>query len=70
MKRVVTAGTDKDKAYRDGERILKVAKELLSILDSTQGDFVEKNDLLPLYDELIDTIPAFQMAVRGKSLEF
>lgn len=70
MKRVVMSATDRDRVYKDGERILKLSKELLDLLDSTSDSFVENNDLLGLYDELIETIPAFQMALRTRSLEF
>ena len=70
MRRVVIASASRDKAYRDGEKILKAAKDLLDLLDSTEEDFVENNDLGSLYDELIETIPAFQMSLRSKSLEF
>ena len=40
------------------------------MLEETPEDFLEKNDLMDLYDVLIETIPAFQMAVKSKGLEF
>ena len=71
MKRVISAtSTDKDFAYRRAERILKLSKELLDAMEDTPDDFLDKNDLGSLYDELIETIPAFQMTVRSKSLEY
>lgn len=70
MKRiVVAASTDKDFAYRRAERILKLSKELLDAMEDTPHGFLDNNDLGSLYEELVETIPAFQMAVRGKSLE-
>ena len=71
MKRIIECNAvTKDKAYRDGERILRAAKELLDIMDSTSSDIISNNDLLSLYDELVETIPALQVALRSKTLEF
>lgn len=68
MKRIVTAASD-ERAYRRAERILKLAKELLDAMEDTSSGFVDNNDLGDLYEELIETIPAFQMAIRSKQLE-
>lgn len=68
MKRVVTASAD-EKTYRRAERILKLSKELLDAMEDTPSGFIDNNDLGDLYEELIDVIPAFQLAIRSKSLD-
>lgn len=40
------------------------------MLEDTPELFLQYNDLMDLYDELIETIPAFQIAVKSKKLEF
>ena len=71
MKRYVAAAyKDADLMHRKAEKILKASKDLLDMLEETPEDFLEKNDLMDLYDVLIETIPAFQMAVKSKGLEF
>ena len=68
---VVAAGSaDKDVIYKKAERILKSAKDLLDYMEDTPSGFLDNNDLGDLYEELIETIPAFQIAIRSKSLEY
>lgn len=61
----ITISASIDKSSK-GEKILKAAKNLLDLLEDTEEDFLEDNDLMDLYDELIETIPAFQMSIRTK----
>lgn len=70
MKRYVAASADSAKVYAKAEKILKASKELLDMMEDTPELFLQYNDLMDLYDELIETIPAFQMAVRSKTLQF
>lgn len=55
--------------YEEARKVLSAAKELLDVMDSTPGDFVNVNDLDDLYDELVDIIPMLQMAISNKTIE-
>lgn len=55
--------------YEEARKVLSAAKELLDVMDSTPGDFVDVNDLGDLYDELVDIIPMLQMAISNKTIE-
>ena len=69
MKRVVKASSaDYAKAKSDADKILKAAKNLLDIMDATDEDFIQQNDLGDLYDCLIEDIPALQVAIRSNNL--
>lgn len=70
MRKFVVASSESTKMYAKAEKILKASKELLDMLEDTPEDFLQNNDLIDLYDELIEVIPAFQMAVKSKDLEF
>ena len=50
--------------------ILRVSKVLLNLLEDAPGDFVKNNDLLPLYEELIETVPNLQYNIRSGNLEY
>ena len=72
MKRIISAAqySSADSMERKAQKILKASQDLLDMLEDTPDGFLENNDLGDLYDELIETIPAFAMIVRSKSLEY
>lgn len=70
MRQFVVASSESTKMYAKAEKILKASKELLDMMEDTPSGFLDNNDLGDLYEELIETIPAFQMTVRSKKLEF
>lgn len=71
MKRVIVkAASDSDKMYNKANKILSAAKNLLDLMEDTPSGFLDNNDLGSLYEELVETIPAFQFAIRSKDLEY
>jgi len=73
MKKVIKASAAKDDAYRAADTILSTMKKLFDTMDSVSMDypsFVEDNGLGELYDCLAEDIPAFQLAVNSKTLEY
>lgn len=70
MKKVVKASATYEMAHRRASKILRAAQTLLDLMDETPGNFVEDNDLGPLYQELIDTIPALSMSLEEGNIYF
>lgn len=70
MKKVVKASVSYEAAHRKAEKILKESKLLLDLLESTPESFLENNDLMSLYDELIETIPALDFMIKTDGLEY
>lgn len=70
MVREVKSTTTLNELDDKAREILKVSKVLLNLLESAPGDFVKNNDLLSLYEELIETIPDFQYIIRSGNLEY
>lgn len=71
MKKVIKASTSTyEMADRRARKILTAAKALLDVMDESPDRFIESNDLAPLYEELIDTIPALSMMIENDGLEY
>lgn len=70
MVRQVKSATTLNELDDKARQILKVSKILLNLLEDTPGDFVKNNDLLPLYEELTETIPDFQYIIKSGNLEY
>lgn len=68
MKRVIKAASERDKLIASAEKIFKTAQQLLDLMDDADEAFLENNDLMPLYEELIETLPALSMAIKSDSL--
>lgn len=51
-----------------GKKIVKAAQALLDVLEEADENFLEANDLKGLYDELIETLPGFDFAVKSGSI--
>ena len=62
MKKVIKASTSTNKA----KAILKKAKELMNMLDAASDRFLNEHDLMPLYDELVETIPGLSRSISSK----
>ena len=72
MKKMVkaSAGDDKAIAMQKARLIKTKAQELLDAMEMTPEGFLEANDLMQLYDELIDTIPALDFAINSDGIEY
>lgn len=70
MKTVIRASASYELSYRKAEKILKASKTLLDLMDSSPEGLLENNDLMPLYDELIETIPALDLMIKTGKLEY
>ena len=66
---IVKASTAEDRAYSKARGILKAMQDLFDRLEDTPSGFVDANDLGPLYEELVDAIPALSFAIKSDSLE-
>ena len=68
-KMILAADVRYQNADKKAQKILKLAQALLDEMDSADTELLENNDLMPLYDELIDAIPALSFAINSKSLD-
>ena len=68
-KMILAADVRYQNADKKAQKILKPAQALLDEMDSADTELLENNDLMPLYDELIDVIPALSFAINSKSLD-
>ena len=68
-KMILAADVRYQNADKKAQKILKLAQALLDEMDSADTELLENNDLMPLYDELIDAIPTLSFAINSKSLD-
>lgn len=70
MKKMIKSSSIVQEAAMDSARkILSNSKKLLDIMDSSPTEFLAANDLMPLYDELIEVIPALDLAVKTGTVD-
>jgi len=72
MKKMIKASAADDKAIAmQKARVIKTkAQELLDVMENTPEGFLDANDLMQLYDELIDTLPALDFAINSGEIEY
>ena len=70
MKRMINASAAYNDAERKAKKIYQLMSTLFDELDDAPEEFVDNNDLGQLYEELEDTLPALQIAINSKGLEF
>jgi isocitrate dehydrogenase kinase/phosphatase len=69
MKKVITSSFTQKKTMNNyGKKIVGAAQALLDVLEEADESFLEANDLRGLYDELIETLPGFDFAVKSGSI--
>ena len=73
MKKVIKASSVKDTAYKRATVILDTMKRLFNMMEDVEMEFpnfIDANGLGELYECLGEDIPAFQMSVHGKTVEY
>lgn len=76
MKKVISASEYKaiSPEYKAMERkaraILEASKNLLDIMEEAPDELLRYNDLMPLHDELIDTVHYLSTVLSGHNLEY
>lgn len=67
---IIRASKDRDIIVTKGRNILNAAKKLLDLMEDTPSGFLDANDLGPLYEELIETIPGFDLAIKSGDISY
>lgn len=71
MKKMIRAASaDQDRAMECARKIYSKSKELFDVLEDTPSGFLDANDLGPLYEELLDVIPAIAFAIKSRTVEY
>lgn len=69
-KLMIKASKDGDIMMTKSRNILNAAKKLLDLMEDTPSGFLDANDLGPLYEELIETIPGFDLAIKSGNIVY
>ena len=67
MKRVIRASAQNNNKISQAEKLLSAAKQMLDLMDSIDEDVLEEAEMMGVYNELIDVIPALQMSLSGRT---